>query len=76
VKKLSEGGKIYKKLSEGDKIGQNCLGSQEKTCPMGVNKSCFVSEGVRKIPVFGQGVEKLPILSEGVTKIFLPPPVF
>jgi len=44
----------------------------EKSCPSGVKISCFVSEGVKKIPVFGQGVEKIPILSEGVTAIFLP----
>jgi len=53
-KKLSEGGKIGGKNCPrgGGKIGLNCLGgSQEK----GGKKSCFVSEGVRKIPVFVQG---------------------
>jgi len=84
-KNLSERGKIAEKNCPravksagktvlGGQIGQNCLGGghKKKTCPRSVKKSCFVSEGVWKIPVFGQGVEKIPILSKGVTEIFLP----
>jgi len=55
--KLSEGGKMGEKsCPRRVKLTKNCHGGhKKKTCPRGGNKSCFVSEGVRKIPVFVQG---------------------
>jgi len=53
---------------------QNCPeGSKEKKCPRGVEKSCFVTEGVMKIPVFSLGVEKNPNFVRGGHGDFPPP---
>jgi len=64
--------KLLGKMSDGVKLDKTVWGSQEKNMCEGGKKSCFASEGVRKIPVFVQGVEIIPILSEGVMESFLP----
>jgi len=53
TQKCPKGVKSAGKNIRGVKLNKTVWeGSQEKTCPSGVNKSCFVSEGVRERPLF------------------------
>ena len=71
--KCLRGVKSSKKCLRGVKLVQNCPGRQKKKCPRGVKKSCFVTMGVRKIPVFSLEVDKNPKFVRGGHGDFPPP---